>query len=408
MASQKTSVRAFILSDVVTQFGAGMVLSASAWYIFDESRSNSLVATASAFNTVSGILVSIVAGSVVDRFHPKSVAQFSHILRIGLIVAPLALFTTLGFHPVFAFILALNNGLGWNLYYPASKAIIQQLADRDGRVAINSAAEVSMQVGLFSSGAIAGVVYHLVGFEPILAASAVAFVIGIVILSTVTVPMAADVGHPREETFAQTFRLGFSYLRRTPVALVLALVLYAPFVVAIIFATVLPGYTQTVLGRGSVMYGAIDMFWGVGATVAGMIALKLTKRVKSSIIVTAGLLTLGAYGVAMTFNTSTAFAVGLTAIAGFSAAATRILIYSDLMEVVPPLYLGRVIALTNVVSLLLQTVLAQAAGVLMDLTAPRFGFALVVGVGWLAALAFALTRARRPAIEAAHVTADRV
>ncbi|MGW4637895.1 MFS transporter [Sphaerisporangium sp. NPDC004334] len=386
--SRRAGIRLFILSDVITQFGAGMVLSASAWYVFSESHSNSLVAGAASVNTVSGVLVSIVAGTVVDRFRPKSVALASHVVRIALIALPLALFSAFGFHPVFAFILALNNGIGWNLYFPASKAIIRQLADGDGTVGVNSAAEVSMQVGLFSSGAVAGLVYRSVGFNPILVASVVAFVIGIGILGLVRMPErpAADTGEG--ESFARTFRSGFSYLRENPRVLVLSLVLFSPFVVAGVFAAALPGYVKTDLGATSVDYGVIDMAWGVGACAAGVAMVRLTRRVRSSAVVSAGLVALGVYGLAMVANASVGVAIGFTVLAGFSAAATRIVLYSEVMAVVPVEYLGRVIALGNLAGLLLQTVLAQSAGALMDLTGPRYGFLLVALIGALAVAAY--------------------
>jgi MFS transporter, DHA3 family, macrolide efflux protein len=385
---RKLDVRLFILSDVITQFGAGMVLSASAWYIFSESHSNSLVAAAASANTLSGMLVSIVAGTIVDRFRAKSVALVSHLVRIALIALPLVLFTQFGFHPVFAFILALNNGIGWYLYSPASKSVIRQLVEGDGTLAVNSAAEVSMQVGLFSSGAVAGIVYRGVGFPPILVASIVAFVVGIGILGIVRIPPAATTSTVDNEPFGLTFRSGFSYLRGNPRAFILSLALVSPFVVASIFATALPGYAMATLGADSVEYGVIDMAWGVGACIAGLAIVSLTRHIRVVAVVTAGLLGLSAYGLAMTANSSIWIAVALTTLAGLCAAGTRIVLYSDVMSVVPVEYLGRVMALGNLAGLLLQTVLSLGAAALMDLTAPRFGFVLVAAVGVLAFMAY--------------------
>ena len=390
---RRANIRLFILSDVITQFGAGMVLSASAWYVFSESHSNSLVAGVAAANTISGMVVSMVAGTIVDRFRARSVALVSHLIRIALIGLPLLLFASFGFHPVFAFILALNNGIGWYLYFPASKSIIRQLVDGDGTLAVNSAAEVSMQVGLFSSGAIAGIAYRSVGFTPILMASMIAFVIGMGILGAVRMAPPAAASRAENESFSQTFQYGFSYLRSHPNALLLSLVLVSPFVVAAIFATALPGYAMAVLGATSVEYGVIDMAWGIGACLAGLAIVNLAARVRSSAVVTAGLLALGVYGLAMTANSTTWIAVGLTLFAGLSAAATRIVLYSDVMAAVPVEYLGRVIALGNLAGLLMQTVLSQSAAAIMDFIAPRFGYLLIALVGVAAITAY--HRARR-------------
>lgn len=405
--STKSDVRAFILSDAVTQFGAGMVLSASAWYIFDNSHSNTLVAVAATFNTISGVLMSIVAGSIVDRFPPKVVAQVSHLLRIALIVIPLALITSFDFHPAFVFILALNNGLGWNLYFPASKAIIQRLTQDDGAVVVNSAAEVSMQVGLFSSGAVAGLIYRSTGFGPILVASTLAFILGMGILATVNVPEIKAAGEDDQtESFGRAFRAGFRYLHAHPTVLTLSLVLYAPFIIANIFATALPGYVQSELHHGAVAYGVIDMAWGLGATAAGILVVLVARRRHESRVVVASLALITCFGVVMMINSSVGVAIAVTAIAGASAASARILLYSEVMRIVPGAYLGRVIALANLASLLLQTVLSQVAGLLMDATQPRYGFFVAVVVGLAAGLTYTTFVLRRT-VTTAPATAER-
>lgn len=386
---RRGNFRAFLVSDLVTQFGAGMVLTASAWYIFDESSSNRLVALASGVNTVSGILVSLVAGSIVDHFRPKAVAQYSHLLRIVLIGLPLVLFTIFGFHPLIAFLLALNNGLGWNVYYPASKALIQQIAGGGSAVAVNSGAEVTMQIGLFSAGAISGALYKVAGFEVILVLAIVAFAAGMLILARVR-PDETPPDPEAREPFVRVFRSGFRYLRVNPLVVVFALVLYAPFVAANIFGSVLPGYVDVELRADSVGYGVIDMAWGVGACVAGLIVLKVAGRLGLRTVVTAGFVVLVLYGALMILPRGVAVAAFLTGLAGLGAASVRILLYSYLMDVVAPAYMGRVIAIVNVASLLLQTALAQVAGWVMDASAPRYGFVLFLAVSALGLAGFAV------------------
>ncbi|MGV9680665.1 MFS transporter [Nocardia sp. NPDC003482] len=382
-----SSARLFIASDVITQFGAGMVISASAWFVFDKTHSSSLVAAVASANTLGGVLVSLVAGSLVDRFRPKHVAVTSHAIRVTFMTVPLILFAAFGFHPAFALLLALDNGIGWNLYFPASKAIVARLAGDRGTAGMNSVAEVSMQIGLFSAGAVAGVVYRAVGFYPILAASATAMCVGIVILARVHVPdpivePGADLG-----AHAHTFRAGLGYLREHPRALALSLVLCSPFIAATICATALPGYAKIDLGANSVGYGLIATAWGAGACVAGLTLTRAGERLRRGALVISGLCTLAGFGLVMTLNTHLPVAIVATVVAGLAAAGTRIALYTEIMAAVPNRLLGRVLALGNLASLLLQTVLAQSTGLLMDATAPRFGYLLVV----LVATAFAVT-----------------
>ncbi|MEV6769254.1 MFS transporter [Nocardia sp. NPDC051030] len=391
--TRRSNAWLFILSDVITQFGAGMVISASAWFVFDKTHSSSLVAGVASANTLGGVLVSLAAGALIDRFRPKSIALASHAIRVTFMTVPLILFATFGFHPAFAFILALDNGIGWNLYFPASKAIVQRLSGDGGTAGMNSLAEVSMQVGLFSAGAIAGVVYRGVGFYPILAASAAAMCVGIIILSRVDVPEPPEEPQADNESRARSFRSGFTYLRQRPRVLVLSLVLCSPFIVATIGATALPGYANVDLGVSSVGYGLIATSWGAGACIAGLTLGRIGEHLRRTAVVISGLCLLAAYGGVMALNTHLPLAVIATVIAGLAAAATRIALYTEIMATVPSRFLGRVLALGNLASLLLQTLLAQSAGVLMDNTAPRYGYLLVVLVAGTFAIVFVTTRA---------------
>jgi MFS family permease len=319
------------------------------------------------------------------------VAQYSHLLRIVLIALPLILFSTFGFHPIFAFLLALNNGLGWNVYYPASKALIQRIAGGGGVVAVNSGAEVTMQVGLFSAGAVSGLLYKLAGFEIILILAIAAFAIGMLILTRVRLDEAPPDPQVREP-FAVVFRSGFRYLRHNRLIVWFAIVLYAPFIAANIFGAVLPGYVDVELHADSVGYGVIDMFWGVGACLAGLLVLKVAGRLGLQNVVTGAFVVLVLYGALMVFPHGVTTAVVLTGLAGLGAASVRILLYSYLMDIVSPAYMGRVIAIVNVLSLVLQTVLTQVAGWIMDTSAPRYGFTLFLAVSAVALGGFTIAR----------------
>lgn len=383
----------FILSDVITQFGAGMVMSASAWYIFDESRSNSLVALVAAANTGSGVMMSLLAGALVDRFNPKLVAQVSHLLRISLILLSLLLFQEFDFHPIFAFILALNNGLGWNLYFPASKSIINNVTRKQARVGVNSAAEVSMQVGLFSSGALAGVLYNVIGFVSILAIATSAFVVGFGILALVRISAGSELSSDAPSSLAESFRGGFVFAKQQPALFGAASVLFFPFIAANVFATILPGFVTEALSSDAPVYGFIDMTWGVAAAAVGVIVAAVSKRKSVSVtaVVSTGLVTLVVYGVIMFFTSNWIVALALTATAGFAAAAVRILLYARLMDVIPEGVFGRVISMTNMVGLILQMILSQLAGLSMDALGPGFGFLIIALISVTGLLLFAKT-----------------
>lgn len=387
----------FILSDVITQFAAGMVISATAWFVFDQTHSSSLVAGVSSANTIGGIVVTLAAGLFIDRYRPKLIALASHAVRVTFMSVPLILFLSFGFHPLFAFILALDNGIGWNLYFPASKTIVQRLSGPRGTAGMNSIAEVSMQIGLFSAGAVSGVLYRSVGFYPILLASALIMCLGMLILSRVHVPEPPE---DENDTGDRSLRAGIDYVRAHPKALLLSLVLCAPFIVATVCATALPGYANVVLGTSSVGYGLIGTAWGAGACIAGLVMSRVGATPRTSVVLV-GMLALAAYAITMTVNSHLAVAIGATVFAGMAAAAIRIVLYTETMSIVSSRFLGRVLTIGNLISLVLQTILSQSTGLLMDATGARYGYLLVIVIAVaFSAVYLAAIRTPRPTIPA--------
>ena len=59
----KKDFRLFITSNIISQFGAGLILVALNWYIIDIYHLNSLIAIVANINVIAGILISIVLWS---------------------------------------------------------------------------------------------------------------------------------------------------------------------------------------------------------------------------------------------------------------------------------------------------------------------------------------------------------
>ena len=84
-----------------------MTIAVLSWYALDKSGSNQLVATIINANVISGILMSLLAGVIVDNFSKKFITILSYILRILFISVPLLLLTVYGYNKYFLLLIAL-------------------------------------------------------------------------------------------------------------------------------------------------------------------------------------------------------------------------------------------------------------------------------------------------------------
>lgn len=181
----KKNFRLFITSDIISQFGAGLILVALNWYIIDIYHSNSLIAIVANINVIAGILISIIAVGILKCINARWLVISSICFRIFFIVLALVLFKMNLDKKLAIYLLALSGGIGWNLYFPASKDILNSFMTEDNALQINSFAEISMQVGLLTATLFSGILYRYVGFKNILVIGIVLFVSSLLIFSSV-------------------------------------------------------------------------------------------------------------------------------------------------------------------------------------------------------------------------------
>ena len=160
----KKDFRLFITSNIISQFGAGLILVALNWYIIDIYHSNSLIAIVANINVIAGILISIVAVGMLKCINARWLVISSNCFRIFFIVLALVLFKMNLDKKSAIYLLALSGGIGWKLYFPASKDILNSFTTEDNALQINSFAEISMQVGLLTATLFSGILYRYVYF----------------------------------------------------------------------------------------------------------------------------------------------------------------------------------------------------------------------------------------------------
>ena len=266
----KKNFRLFITSDIISQFGAGLILVALNWYIIDIYHSNSLIAIVANINVIAGILISIIAVGILKCINARWLVISSICFRIFFIVLALVLFKMNLDKKLAIYLLALSGGIGWNLYFPASKDILNSFMTEDNALQINSFAEISMQVGLLTATLFSGILYRYVGFKNILVIGIVLFVSSLLIFSSVKYSEQNKIKADKNVKL-------FSYFLKEKWLLLLGIVLYIPFIGTNIITTALPGYIKDHLSGNSIVYGITDTMYGAGACLASFVLTFIVK-----------------------------------------------------------------------------------------------------------------------------------
>lgn len=377
----KKDFRLFITSDIISQFGAGLILVALNWYIIDIYHLNSLIAIVANINVIAGILISIVAVGILKCINARWLVISSNCFRIFFIVLALVLFKMNLDKKSAIYLLALSGGIGWNLYFPASKDILNSFTTEDNALQINSFAEISMQVGLLTATLFSGILYRYVGFENILVVGIVLFVSSLLIFSSVKYSEQNKIKADKNVKL-------FSYFLKEKWLLLLGIVLYIPFIGTNIITTALPGYIKDQLSGNSIVYGITDTMYGVGACLASFVLTFIVKYFNKEKLILFLFIFSIILGAVLSLNQKLSLAIGYIFLLGMVEPVIRTIMYTRTMEIVPSTLLGAVVAFWNFINLILQFFANYGVGKVMDDVGPQWGFIIYAGVMILGSLIF--------------------
>lgn len=394
----KRNLRYYLFSDFLFQFATGMSFMALNWGAFSSSGSNQLVANINNVDALSGLLIAFFVGVFIDKRSKKNTMIFALLIRLLLLIIPVFLMAELGFNRYLYYLIALSNGVGWNIYLPASKSLLQELSLGGDLVVTNSKAEMVMQVGMFSSGLLAGYLYKFIGVVAIQLCCCGLFLISTLLISRIKLNVKVASEKIGLELKNNTLLEGVSYLKCNWNIALLGFIMHLPFIASSIINTTLPGYVSQVLKSDSRVYGMIDMFYGIGACIAGIFVIILIKKFAyGKILYCCFIICIGFSFILFINTTIIGTAISILAF-GVGGPAIRMISSSLMMKIVPNSYLGRTIAICNGVTLIIQSLIIYGIGKVADYIGVAYGFLIFLGIMIIGMLIYTFLRRTKNSI----------
>ena len=360
----------FLSADLLSQFSSGVMLSAISWYAISWYKSNSLVSNLTNTNLLSGLLITVLIIPIIDKIKENKIIQISLLIKTLMILSSIICCTLFKDIKIGLFIIALANGISWNIYFPASKKFIQNISNIEELNKNNSLSETIMQIGLFSSGLISGILLKYTNILKILYL--------ILLLSFISTLLSITLKkHSNNKKNKNNINNKYSnYSNNYIYLLLIGIVLYIPFVGANEINTILPGYVTEILKGNSIIYGSIDMMYGIGAILSGVLVSYLYKKIKEKNIVKYIFICSIIIGVILSINKSIIISYTLLFILGIIGPSIRIIINTLTMKTVNSKSIGKLMSIWNIISILLQILLIKALGNIMDSYGANKGFIL--------------------------------
>ncbi|MCL1990226.1 MAG: MFS transporter [Defluviitaleaceae bacterium] len=368
--------RNFFLADIFSCFGIGLLTTGTSWYMLVATNSVRYVGFMASFNVVAGFLSSLVTGSIIDKFDRRKVIYTSSMIRVLVILIIMIAFLLNGFSVVLMYLLAIINGVGWNIYVSSSRSFAQEILPKEHLMSGNALSEMSLQAGMLASGLGAGFILNAFRFETLLGIYMFVFTISSMFIFAIKHKSEIK-NNPVEEKFGSMFKEGVEYLRKKKSIFLFGLVSVIPVVVTSFYNVVLPSYVVDVVEANSFIFGLSDMFYGVGGLTSGFLMGLMVKRISNEKLVLLLFLFSSVNLFILFINTYFLVLFFGSFIFGLIHSGTRIVMNTKLMEYVEPKYMGRATSVWMGISFLINALGASLLGLVMDATHAGFGFLIM-------------------------------
>jgi MFS family permease len=267
-----------------------------------------------------------LGGALADRFPRRRLMIFTSLFQMALATLLTILFVIGQPSAATLALIALGNGVGAALGFPAYQAMLPDLVpveDLPGAIALSSA---QYNLGRVVGPALAGIVIAIGGYAWAEGVNAVSFLAVVAVLLTIELPPPAATA--RAEKIRRAIVDGFRYVRREPGLRITALAMCLNTFLAAPFIALVPTMAQEVLNSGAGGTAILVTAQGAGAVLMafslGSLVGRYTARRVLVTLMVALPFALAAYAVAPTLGISalTLFAVGLLYLGALSSFTT--------------------------------------------------------------------------------------
>jgi len=275
-AFRPAGMRGFTLvwsGQVVSLLGSGMTwfaLTIWAWELTGQATALALVAF---FHFGPTVLLSPIAGALVDRWDRKLVMMLSDLAAGLMSVLVLLLYSTGHLEIWHLYLTGAFAGAFEAFQFPAYSAAVTTMVPKEQYVRANGMLSLAESAsGVFAPLA-GGILLGIVGISGVLAIDVVTFMvaIGALLLVRIPPPQTSESGQEGKGSLWQESLYGFRYILKRPSLLGLQLVFLGSNLTASFSFAVLAPMILAQTGKDQVTLGLVQSVLGIGGVVGGLL-----------------------------------------------------------------------------------------------------------------------------------------
>jgi MFS family permease len=400
--------RLILIANFLVVVGSGITWIAVPWLLIHQPNGDAVFGLSNAALTLLIFLLLPFLGKAIDRNSRKKAMVVFYLFGISTNLFIIAMILLRGHVESWHLVLSISMGsLGASVYYPAQFAFNQEVLARNQYRALSGAIEVQWQSGAMIAGGLASFLINRVPLTWILLVDTCTFAAALVVLAFVPYRrnpnLDANVGSAWNLMFE-----GFAYLRIRPRLSLVLFGSYLPFLGIMVGGYLMPVFIKNTLRAGPEVYGFAEVFYSLGAVLAGLTIPGLSARIG---LLPTLLLTVGCYTVAVAANPlypGVGVLLGSLALQGLGNAGSRVARSTMTLETVPNELMGRINLFYSALERLLRAIFLAVVTQQVATSNAKSGYWTLAGIGFAGwVMIFCCRRFRRqkvlPSVPAGEV-----
>jgi MFS family permease len=356
------------LGQAVSQLGNGAGFIAIMWWVQVETGSAVALGTLAMVQTLTGFLLSPLAGVVVDRLNRKHIIVMADLIR-GLIYCffAYAVWHKMLTLPMVLMGAAVNSACD-QFFNPAVAAAVPQIVAKEFLDKANSLRQMTTNVISILGYTLGGVLVAILGIPMLLLIDGVSYLSSAFSEMFIHIPSVREKVKMNLKLFITDLKDGFLYIKKNTVLYKIIQVIGVINFCFVPFFVLLPKYVEEHLQAGSQVYGYITAAQMLGMFVGALLLTLVPGFRKNIWLVKYGI------GIQATFLFVAPLIPGslwqaqlvIFAVFGMINAVINIQFFTTLQKNVDPVFMGKVFSLVYAMSLGLQPVASALSGVLTE------------------------------------------
>ncbi len=349
---QHRGMRLIFMANLISMVGSGMNAAAVIWYILQATHSEVSLGALVALQTLPSLLLLPFTGVLIDREDRRHLMLWLDSARGAIIFFVAMLVFTHHVRLWHLYAMNILVAIGFWMFFPTVNALIQELTPDDKMLDSNSLLLAALQGGWLMAGAVVGFMYNHVGLGGVLLIDCASYAVSLACIFqvrkgrvTVSRPMAEHATTSPAGAVARYIHElgeGYRYVRENRRVLLIGIA-WALFIAAMMTQGVLSApLSERILHGGAVGYGWLNAGWAVGAFVSVFYASRFIRGhgANRSVTVTMSVIALSLF--VLPVSRWLALAVPIYFMMGSSRGVGGIALSSEMMQMVPRHFMGRV------------------------------------------------------------------